>query len=317
MARRLLFKTLLAIAIIATKPSLAGDLEKIHMIVGESRDIRFERALKVHISRKGIVHLIHQHDDRWQLTALRSGMVAIEIKSAQQLSRTIYVLVKQPETGKKLGFQSIKPTLSSCASPTTLDVQQFQVLTTVEMANSTKAKSTGHGVMSAIKLTPSQQNALVSFDADLTDSSQDRKIIGDPIITANPCTDIEIHAGGEEQTESRTGTDAIVSVWKQHGLSLRMKLIPMNRLTVRVPYSISLRTPAKRNGSYGLSEAKSSIDLNFGERKLAAVINLSSSAEETRRPFAIADIPIIGPILTGKTESESYSKLIIWLEVRP
>lgn len=314
MVPNIILKCLIAfLGFINTTQLKAEEQQKINLSVGESRTLQIEKAIKVHVSRKGIVHLVHERDDLWNMTALRSGMVAIDVKAADQGSRTIYVQVTPKIAHSKITSRHTQTGSSPC--PTSRSDSQYEVRTTVEMVSQVNAKDTGNGLTTALRWTPEITTSHVSIDANISASAQDRKIIGDPIITANPCVDIEIHAGGEEQIESRLDSNSTLSAWKLHGLAIHLQVIPLAASRVRIPYRVSLRTPAKSTGSYSLSEAKSSMDVVLGKKVIAAVVNMSSKSGERRALPLIGQIPIIGPLLTGSTDSSSLSKLIIWMEI--
>lgn len=314
--KRILSLCLAVIALIFPTKGLAYNDGKLMLTVGETRELKLEKAVKVHVTRKGIIHLIHLKDDLWQITALRSGVVAIESKVAEMGTKTIYVQVTHPMPSNGRNLKSAGFEKSNCSKSTLINSTQYEVRTIVEMANQINTSSTGEGLAAAIHWTPGVTTSKIALDSSIFATEQDRKIIGDPVITANPCVAIEIHAGGEERIESRFDGDSTTSTWKLHGLAINMELIPISSERLRIPYRISLRTPTKGSGSYTLSEAKASLDTTVGHRKLAAIINLSSRFGDRKSSFFMASVPIIGPLLTGRSDSSSLSKLIIWIEVK-
>lgn len=289
--------------------------EKMNLIVGESRALRIEKAFRVHVTRKGIIHLVHEHDDTWQMTALRSGMVAIEVKASEQLSKTIYVQVKPSSaTPRKSDISNYVPR-DLCSKNEFSQSHQYEIRTTVEMADSSQATTTGPGLSAKVGWTPSTTENIISFEANPQISNSKRQILGDPVITTLPCVDVEIRAGGEDQADIKSDSNVITSSWKQHGLDINMRIIPLSATKVRIPYRVSLRVPSRKQGSYALSEARASLDLPIGQRKLASVINLSSSNAEQKSLYFISNIPIIGPIIAGKSDSAMSSKLFVWLQI--
>jgi hypothetical protein len=250
------------------------------------------------------------------MTALRSGVVALEVKSSEQQPQIIYVHVKPQVHENRRPVGQGPPSKSQCGNNSGTHNEQYEVHTTVEMADSTRSFVTGSGLNATVQWTPNASGQTISFETSPQNLSTSRKIIADPVITTIPCVDIEVRAGGEEHTNERMDSDIVTGSWKSHGLAVNMEVIPLTREKVRIPYQVSLRIPTRKLGSYSLSEAKSSMDLQIGMRKLAAVINLSSSNGERKSSFFLADIPIIGPLITARNDSESSSKLFIWLQVR-
>jgi hypothetical protein len=307
---------LLATALLSSARAFGAELHRVELIVGESKTLEIENAIKVHVTRKGIIHLLHEEDSRWRMTALRSGMVAIEVKSSEQRSRTIYVLVKPRSIQPESAVRDRPAPNPQCPPGQQYQTSQYEIQTIVEMITTSRTKSNGSGLNTALRVSPTSVTSSVMLESNFDDVAHDRTIIGDPVITASPCTDIVINAGGEEATYAISDHQTQSTTWKLHGLAIKMRILPLSQTKIRIPYSVSLRVPAKRQGSYSLSEAQSTMDIKPGETRLAAIINLASMTGERRAPFLLSDIPILGPLITGQSSFESNSKLSISIHIQ-
>ena len=90
---------------LVSMPTLQAESETrsapLKMFVGAQKTVTFDAALRVNVSRRGIIHLVHAGGDKWSMTALRSGLVAIEIKRQGGKTEVWYVDVEpRPEPTK-------------------------------------------------------------------------------------------------------------------------------------------------------------------------------------------------------------------------
>ena len=125
--------------------AISGEPAKIIMHIGETRPIQFPNALKVHVTRKGIIHLLHEHDYYWTLTAIKTGIVAIETKLIGAEPQTVYVDVRpRPEPvkiKKKESSVILPPTEPVCEQPA--DGSQFKLHTIIELQDEYQITLTG------------------------------------------------------------------------------------------------------------------------------------------------------------------------------
>ena len=294
--------------------SQASPTEKISLTVGSNRTLHLPDALRVHVTRKGIIHLVHDHDESWSLTAIKTGVVAIEVKLKQQDPQVIYVDVRpRSETARTTSGVSHQKSSAECQIGS--KKSQYEIHTTVEMIDANDFETSGSHSDISFSLNNSLGVAKIGLESSPSKSKYKRRIIGDPMIHAQACDDFEIKAGGEDEFETKTDQGHLVSAWKPHGLSINMKVIPEDMTTVRVPFAVSLKSPSRDRGAYGLSEVSSSIQINLGMKTLAAAINMSSSSFSEKEPLLISKIPIIGPFFRNIADSQSSSKLLVWLEI--
>jgi hypothetical protein len=317
--RSAVFRHLLGSAIWLLYASVAFSVQpqKILITVGEIKTIQLPNALKVHVTRKGIILLVHDHDDFWTLTALRTGMVAVEAKLIAAEPQILYVDVRpRPDPVKPPRLKAALPPpviAEPCLQP--IDGSQFEMHAVIELLDDTRLETTGVDSNLKLQLTGGQFVDGLNLLAEPHKSTANRHIIGDPVLTTRACEDIIIRAGGEDEFEIKTDDGHVVSTWKSHGLDIKMKIFPVDGDKLRIPFSVSLRTPSKGRGSYGLSDITSSIDVMVGKKILAAVLNLTSTSNSQKETLWLADVPLIGPLFKQHDESKSASKLLLWFEI--
>jgi hypothetical protein len=297
--------------------AISAEPQKTIMHVGETRPIQFPSAQKVHVTRKGIIHLMHEHDDFWTVTAIRTGIVAVETKVIGAEPRTVFVDVRprpDPVKTRKKETSEVLPVLEAlCEQPE--DGSQFEMHAIIELLDDSQMETTGVDSDVQLKFLGGPPLAEVKLNASPRQSAVKRHIIGDPVLTTRACEDVVIRAGGEDEFEAKSEDGHSATMWKSHGLEIKMKIFPVNSEKIKIPFSVSLRTPSKGRGSYALNEITSSIELMIGKKTLAAVLNLSSSATSKKETLWLAAVPIIGPFFQLTDESTSASKLLLWFEI--
>lgn len=313
-----IFMTILSVSYlsIATAEAEAGNPEKLHMTVGESRSLRVEDAIRLHVTRKGIIHLVHDHDDYWSVTAVKSGVVAIEVKLRQEDPRVIYIDVKPRLPSSKSNLKTA-PKLSTPVCTEGSSPHQYEIHATVELVDGSDLETSGTESQVSLSWNAKTIGGNFALETSPQKSVYKRRIIGDPVITGQACDTLEIRAGGEDEFEVKNDQGHVVSAWKSHGLTIQMKLIPIDKNFIKVPFEVSLKSPSRDRGNYGMSEVSSAINLQLTKKTLAAAINMSSSSASEKEPLFIAKIPIIGPLFRSTSDSQSSSKLLIWLTVSP
>ena len=292
--------------------------ETITMHVGQHRDIELSGAAKVHVSRRGIIDLVYQKDDVWRATALKSGVVAVESRKPASKTETLYIDVTPRIQTKNSGQMLSKSSAQEqdvCIANHATDI--YKVAIFVELIDSNQGLFSGGSPKVNIDLQGLNSAGTESLRANLSLHAQpekshfERKLISDPEILARPCEEIEVRTGGEDEYQISSSRVDTITTWKEHGLSLRLQIIPKQKDILNIPFKVALRTPSRGRGSYGLSEVQSVISTRTGIKTLAASVNLHSKTSSERSPWLLGDIPIIGPLLTGFDRGESSSKLLI------
>jgi hypothetical protein len=296
--------------------------ETISMHVGEQRDIELHEAAKVHISRRGIIHLVYVDQAVWRVTALKSGVVAVETKKPGSISETLYVDVTPRIQDKDLGHTIAKsaiPAPGACIGRQTTDSYALSVF--VELIDVTDNSTSGGGPKTNIELRglsypkADPLTASIGMSAQPEKSHFERTLIADPEILTRPCESVDVSMGGEDIYQTAESKGELMTTWKEHGLRLHLEVIPKEKNNLYIPFSVIMRTPSRGRGTYGLSEVQSAITTKPDMRTLAATINLKSKTSSDRSSLFLKDIPIIGPLFTGFDTGSSTSKLLISLLV--
>ena len=290
--------------------------ETVIMKTGDTRDILLPKTLHARVSRKGIVHLRYDSQDRWYITALRAGSVLISATANNEFKKTIFVDVKPRASNKKITRASKDNLLvdqkSACHSE---QADLFQIQTSVEMMDDHRHSIRGLEGSAGLNFLNNTVTPHLKMELEPHESHYNRRIIGDPIVTARPCDDVLIRAGGEDEIDSKTTDGHVVTTWKSHGLDIKIKIVPVGPKRLRIPFSVTLRTPSKGQGSYGVSEVTSIIDLVPQQKKLAAIINMTSNFSLEKKPIWISKVPIIGPAFRFTDSSNTASKLLLWFQI--
>ncbi len=296
----------------------------VSMYVGEQRAIELPGATKVHVSRRGVVHLVYLSESTWRVTALKTGMAAVETKKPGALSETMYFDVMPRPHSKPLGQTVTKSHIAAdipCSSGASMETYAIAVF--VELMDEINGSTSGGGPKAIIDFDGLPQSGGSPLKAGLTmriqpESSRfQRTLIADPEVLTRPCEPVDLSMGGEDIYQlSESRGDATTS-WKEHGLRLHLEVIPKDRETLKIPFSVILRTPSRGHGAYGLSEVQSTITTRLSQRILAATINLKSKTSSERSSWVLRDIPIIGPLFRGFDQGNAASKLLISILARP
>ncbi len=72
--------------------------EKMRLIVGDSRTIHLRNALRVNVSRRGIIHILEGSNSLWHVTGIRTGVTAVEISERGGRKKTWYIEVVPKES---------------------------------------------------------------------------------------------------------------------------------------------------------------------------------------------------------------------------
>ena len=297
--------------------ALAASDSSISMHTGEIRGIDLSGFSKISVSRKGIISLTHDQGDRWILSATRSGFVKIQgtAKSGQVKVWHINITPKSPRSG----FTAIMPSAitrkrdDQCAEDN--DDYLYTLRASIELAD--KSKSELFGWDHDVRFSTGQRHTNFDLKIELNPKKDhhNRHIIANPMVITRACNDVILRSGGEDSIDVKTDDGRTATVWKSHGVELRLKILPLENGQFRVPFSVALRTPSKGQGAYGLSDVQSTLTIPTGADILAAVLNLSSVMTNGQTQTFIADIPIIGPFFRHKNDTLAESLMLIWFNL--
>lgn len=126
-----------------------------------------------------------------------------------------------------------------------------------------------------------------------------------------------------EQSEFATGSEWYVAQgeeqgqWKQVGFTLRLKVEPHARGTVRVGYQVEITGP-RGEGARQLDRSymASTLVTSLGSAQVVAQLNTAMTADSKREIPILNTIPILGPLLRHKVSTKSESRLFLWLRIQ-
>jgi len=290
--------------------------EVITLSPGEVKTIELSSVAQIFLSRKGIVSLTRAQDDLWAIAGMRAGIVKLET-ALQEGGKREFIISVTPRAPHK---QIDKNVVSSLTAKNSNDCQPgktdevLAIRAIIELVDDSIHQQEGIEDRSAISMLAGNIKTDFHLRVDPMQNVRRRRIIANPVIRSTVCNDIVIRAGGEDEVLSNTEDGRIVTAWKSHGLELKMKLIPFGEGKIRVPFSVSLRSPSKGHGTYGLTDIHSVVEMPLNEKVLGAVVDLSSSNTFEQNHQWIAKLPIIGPLFRWRDEAQANSKMYVWFE---
>jgi hypothetical protein len=301
----------------AWTPTLLGNTDTISMHSGEIRGIDFSGFSKISVSRKGIISLTHDHGDRWVLSATRAGFVKIQGTAKSGQVKLWHIHITPRSARSRSATIGALPPISVKDDQCTGNSDEYLYLFRASIELADKSKSEIFGLNHDIKLLTGLQKSDFDIKLELTQRKDNhrRQIVANPMVIARACHDVILRSGGEDSIDVKTDDGRTATVWKSHGFELKFKIMPTENGNFRVPFSITLRTPSKGQGAYGLSDVQSMLTIPKDRDILAAVLNLSSVVTNGQtRPF-ISDIPIIGPLFRQKTDTLAESIMLVWFNI--
>lgn len=323
---------------------------------GEIRDIAFPASVEVRVSRRGVVDVFHVNDEHWQLTGLRGGLALVEafdpasgspvlprlvvtVKSAAGGSANVSALPRwlchEPGircdgssgdiAGTSTSWEWFVKAQDYCSKRSTCFFRAqwggrpYRLSAYLYLVEDSTARRLGfsgriEGALDALPVTV-RGRAISSLQA--LESDRGARAIGRPVVRMLPDHEVSIVSGGEFQVaEADPDSDRLRSAWKQHGLALKVRAVPLADGKARLSLTGSLRS--KQHGdarALSLSSIDSVLDVKLGEPILAAALDLASSENQSDRTPVLADLPILGPLFRLTGRDAASSRLLVWLEL--
>lgn len=305
------------LAILTFNQDVTANTDTISMRTGELRNIDFSGFTKISVSRKGIISLTHDHGDRWILSATRAGFVKIQ-GTAQSGQIKIWHINITPRSPRS-GFTQVSGPVTTTKKDDLCKDEDGEYLYTlrasIELVDKSKSKIFGwdHDIRLLTGLTKTDLD--LKLELIPKKDHHKRQILANPMVITRACNDVILRSGGEDSLDVKTDDGRTATVWKSHGVELRLKIIPTESGHFQVPFSVALRVPSKGQGAYGLSDVQSTLTMPKDKDILAAVINLSSAVTNGHTQVAISDIPIIGPLFKQKADTLSESIMLVWFNI--
>lgn len=311
------FTVLILLATLIYSQDLMANESNVSMHTGEIRGIDLSGFSKISVSRKGIVSLTHDQGDRWILSATRAGFVKIQgtAKTGQIKVWHVNITPRSPRSGfTRIASSTMTPKKDDqCTGDN--DNYLYTLRASIELAD--KSKSELFGWNHDAKFSTGLRSTDLDLKLELTPKKDHHKrhIIANPMVITRACNDVILRSGGEDSIDVKTDDGRTATVWKSHGVELKLKILPLENGQFRVPFSVALRTPSKGQGAYGLSDVQSTLTMPGGEDILVAVMNLSSVVTNGQTQAFISEIPIIGPLFRQKTDTLAESIMLVWFNI--
>ena len=315
MNRTLHIHLLCALAIASVSSPAKGDPRTINLRVGESTPVDFHEAYKIHVGRKGVVHLSQLENSTWQITALRSGVVAIEARTKNHKTEITYVQVS-PKATESTQRYTLTPS-DACESggantlyKVTLGLRNTEMMKSASINNNAEFNLTAN-------ITDTGTILGHSMTANIApkNSESSRVMNGDPWILAPLCDEVEIKSGGEDPFQSGDQKSGHSTQWRDHGMSIRFKILPVKKNLLKIPYVVTIRSPTSRSGHYSVSEMASTVITANGTTIEAGEAHLTSANESEGGPGFLTKIPIVGPLMRSLFGAESSTSLRVLITV--
>jgi hypothetical protein len=299
----------------ATPQGIHESLEaftKLSLHVGSQRLINIEKASKISVSRKGIVHLFQTGPQSWTVTGMRSGIAVIEVSRRGSESKTIYVEVLPRET---------------LASPNRTPDQAPQ-LPESHPNNLTKAYTIKAKIelLETLADTVDQTRGEVDLTADLisgtimpklnvdlfeTTSSMRRSVIGEPIVRVLEATTAQIKSGGEIYIQGRDGDGKDHVSWHEFGLNLSITIKSSSESAAICDFVFSLKSPTAGESNFSLNHIQSVQRLAYNQYEQVGQVDLSTNDSTAKTTPLLAQVPIIGPWFLKERDSKSHAKVAL------
>jgi len=142
------------------------------------------------------------------------------------------------------------------------------------------------------------------------------EIIGQPVVRLGPGQEVELLSGGEFAVVDYEPGDGHHTSWKQHGLSLHVTAVPLDKTHARITYEAALKT---RQGAdqeaLAVNSLRSEIDITLGTPTMVGVLDMRSHGQDSHATPVLAQLPILGPLFAATSHQESSSRLFLWLEL--
>lgn len=311
------FTVLILIVALIYSHYLMANESNVSMHTGEIRGIDLSGFSKISVSRKGIVSLTHDQGDRWILSATRAGFVKIQgtAKSGQIKVWHVNITPRSPRSGFTPIASSATTRKKDDQCTDDSDNHLYTLRASIELAD--KSKSELFGWNHDATFSTGLRHSDFDLKLELTPKKDNHKrhIIANPMVITRACNDVILRSGGEDSIDVKTDDGRTATVWKSHGVELKLKILPLENGQFRVPFSVALRTPSKGQGTYSLSDVQSTLTMPGDEDILAAVMNLSSVATNGETLAFIADMPIIGPLFRKKNDTLAESIMLVWFNI--
>ena len=164
------------------------------------------------------------------------------------------------------------------------------------------------------------QNQLLNLQLDALEAAGYSKVIADPKLITQNRKEALIEAGEEIPYQESTASGATSVTFKKAALSLKVKptFLPDGRIILALEVSQNKVSPLAVNGTPAIQtqELKTEVIVHTGQTViLGGILEKSTARFENKLPF-IANIPIVGTLLSRSEKQEDLKQLLIFVSPR-
>ncbi|NRA45300.1 MAG: hypothetical protein HRU09_10130 [Oligoflexales bacterium] len=146
-------------------------------------------------------------------------------------------------------------------------------------------------------------------------SQKKATVIGEPQLFLQEGQKAQIQSGGEFPVLAKTVNDTLGQAWKKYGLSLMATLtLQDHKAILDINFSLSTRGSASSN-NLATSLIKTEVALEPGMEVLIGSVEIKTQQTSSQENSLMGGIPLIGPLFKAKTEEDSYSKLLLFVQI--
>ena len=277
-----------------------GTFEKIQMHPGETRTIQIGGGESLQVSRRGHLDMQYQGDGKWQLTAMRSGLVMISPGDTNSDDFRILIEILADEKNKANQSKS---------KETKARQSQLILLVNVELLSQKD--------LSSIGINPKLGKPIDLRDIEALRSVQSQKIITQPYADIYPHKELQMQSGGEFKTQYDTQkVSEVLQGWKSFGLELTALIADVDGSKVRLEYNIIMSSATNGFNQLIRHQLKSSSVLHLNQKHLVGILDTTVESRDQQRMAFVENIPIIGPLLRLTNTQNSHDQIFVWLTIK-
>ncbi|MCX6123531.1 MAG: hypothetical protein NTV34_02095 [Proteobacteria bacterium] len=309
------FSYILLLSLNAASFSASAASEKVTLHVGEQKHFQEIRAVRISVSRRGIIHLIEEGTGLWRATGLRSGVAAATL------------ILKGGE--KRLIYFDVTPRPQSKANPTRSNSEEvvlaalkpmqkaiFSLRAKIELVETQTMESIGgtHSAGASIDLIKPSFTVNALGILEELNRSQVRNVLGEPSFLVGEDEEATIKSGGESMHEQQHHDGKIESDWHEYGMALTTKVTRIDENKLGLTILFILKTPSSGDNRYSINQIQTYSKLSLDSRQLIGTVDLASDAQSGSKDIFLSQVPIIGPFFKHSATSLAKATLRLWME---
>jgi hypothetical protein len=302
-------------------------ISKIELQIGETKTIRIPQSKDIKVSRKGIVHLVYQSNDKWLVTGIRSGLVILEAGTLGQNQFVFYIKVKTEDESQRLilaeesNFLMDSNDVDRLGGDGLISRENFIVRVKFELEEHSKdvsspwnheqslnASSVG---LSNVGLSGLVLNPALSIKLNDKPGSVIRKTIGEPVVRMSLGSKAVVQSGGEviERAMTRDGTEGGRLLPLPYGMKLGLALVSKDQGSLQLQSKLEVKLPHESWSKYSSGQIESQQFVDINQWTTIGEVELASDRESKSETMTLSQVPIIGPFFKESYEQKSKSRL--------